>query len=48
MAESRFPKTAEEVVGTLVDIHRHQGQSDIVELLESASARIEVNGVQYR
>jgi hypothetical protein len=41
MAESGFPKTVEEVVGTLVDIYRHQGQSEIVELLESASARIE-------
>ncbi len=41
MAESGFPKTVEEVVGTLVDIYRHQGQSDLVELLESASARIE-------
>jgi len=41
MAEGEFPKTVEEVVGTLVDIYRHQGQSDIVEILESASARIE-------
>lgn len=41
MAESGFPKTAEEVVGTLVEIYRHQGQTDLVELLESATARIE-------
>jgi len=41
MAENGFPKTVEAVVATLADIYRHQGQSDIVELLESASARIE-------
>jgi len=41
MAENGFPKTVEDVVATLADIYRHQGQSGIVELLESASARIE-------
>src|ERR1035441_661106 len=42
MAENGFPKAVEEVVGTLVEIYRHQGQSGVVELLESASARIEM------
>jgi hypothetical protein len=39
-----FPKSAEEVVATLADIYRHQQQPDIVELLKSASARIEEIG----
>jgi len=42
MAESGFPKAVEDVVATLVDIYRHQGHSDIVEILESASARFEL------
>ena len=41
MAENGFPETVEDIVATLVDFYRHQGESDIVELLESASARIE-------
>src|SRR5690349_5856173 len=41
MPESPFSKPTEEVVATLTDIYRHQGQTDIVELLESSSARIE-------
>jgi hypothetical protein len=41
MAESEFPRTVEDVVATLAGIYRHQGQHEIVELLESASARIE-------
>ncbi len=41
MSKSGFPKSVEDVVATLADIYRHQGQSDIVEVLESASARIE-------
>lgn len=41
MAQNGFPKTVEDVVATLADIYRHQNQFDIVELLESASARIE-------
>lgn len=41
MAESGFPMAVEDVVATLADIYRHQDKSDIVELLESASARIE-------
>jgi TIR domain len=44
MAERAFPKPVEEVFGTLLDIYRHQGQSDILELLESANARIEQTG----
>ena len=39
-----FPKSVEEVVATLADIYRHQRESKIVELLESASARIEQIG----
>ena len=42
MADSGFPKVVEDVVATLVDIYRHQGQSEIVEVLESASARFEL------
>jgi hypothetical protein len=42
MATDGFPKPVEGVVATLVDIYRHQGQSDIVEILESASARFEL------
>jgi TIR domain len=42
MATDGFPKPVEDVVATLVDIYRHQGQSDIVEILESASARFEL------
>lgn len=41
MAKNGFPKSVEDVVATLSDIYRHQNQLDIVELLESASARIE-------
>jgi hypothetical protein len=54
MAEHGFPKAVEDVVATLVDIYRHQEQFDIVELLESASARIDQtdcdnwNGGTYR
>ena len=42
MTENGFPKAVEDVVATLVDIYRHQEQSDIVEILESASARFEL------
>lgn len=41
MAENGFPKTVEDIVTTLLEIYRYQGRFDIVELLESASARIE-------
>jgi len=41
MAEAAFSKPVEEVVATLTDMYRHQGQTDIVELLETASARID-------
>ena len=41
MAEKAFPRAVEDIVATLADIFRLQGQSDIVELLENASARIE-------
>lgn len=40
MGSAGFPKTVEDVVATLADIYRHQGQHDILEILESASARI--------
>ena len=42
MDEKEFPKPVEDVVATLADIYRHQGQSDVVEILESARARIEL------
>jgi hypothetical protein len=41
MAESGFPKSVEDVIATLVEIYRYQRRSDIIELLESANARIE-------
>jgi hypothetical protein len=41
MNDTGFPKAVEDVVATLTDIYRHQGQPDIVELLESSNARIE-------
>lgn len=41
MAEDGFPKSVEDVVATLADIYRHQDELDIVELLETASARID-------
>ena len=44
MAEREFPKTVEDVIATLTDLYRHHGQSDIVELLQTASARIEQTG----
>ncbi|MEO8219050.1 MAG: toll/interleukin-1 receptor domain-containing protein [Acidobacteriota bacterium] len=44
MAEHGFPKSVEDVVATLAKIYRHQRQLDIVELLESASGRIEQTG----
>lgn len=44
MGEEGFPKAVEDIVATLADIYRHQSESDIVELLESASARIEQTG----
>jgi hypothetical protein len=42
MATDGFPKPVEDVVATLMEIYRHQGQPDIVEILESASARFEL------
>ena len=42
MAENGFPKAVEDVVATLMDIYRHQGYSEIVEILESAHARFEL------
>lgn len=41
MYEHVFPKPVQNVVATLADIYRHKGQAEIVELLESADARIE-------
>jgi hypothetical protein len=41
MPEAAFPKPVVEVVTTLAEIFRHQRRSEIVELLESASATIE-------
>lgn len=45
MAENEFPKAVEDVVATLVDIYRHQGPSEIVDILESASARFELTNI---
>jgi hypothetical protein len=42
MADRQFPKAVEDIIATLADICRHQGQADIVELLESAVPRIEL------
>lgn len=44
MREARFPKLVAEVVATLADIFRHQGVTDVVELLESANARFDEVG----
>lgn len=44
MAEKGFPKKVEDVVMTLLEIYRHQGRSEIIELLENSSARIEQTG----
>lgn len=41
MSEREFPKTVEDIKATLIDIYRHSGQSNFVELLESADSRIE-------
>src|SRR5439155_9105866 len=38
MPEANFPKPVAEVVTTLADIFRHQRQTEIVEMLESAHA----------
>ena len=40
-----FPIPAADVVATLVDLFRHQGKSEIVSLLEGASATLEA--VEY-
>ncbi len=42
MGDEGFPKPVESVVATLRDIYRHQGDAEIVEVLESASARFEL------
>lgn len=42
MPEAAFPKPVGEVVATLAEIFRHQRRSEIVELLESANASIEL------
>ncbi len=41
MSEAAFPKPVAEIVATLVDIFRHQGQTEVVELLKCAHARFE-------
>src|SRR5712671_5495799 len=38
MSEAAFPKPVAEVVATLADIFRHQGQNELVQLLENSSA----------
>ncbi len=42
MTDEGFPKPVESVLATLRDIYRHQGDGEIVEVLESASARFEL------
>lgn len=41
MPEHVFPMAAEDVVATLAEFFQHQGRSDIVELLDNASAHLE-------
>src|SRR5258706_13856931 len=41
MREPGFPKPVAEVVATLVDLFRHQHRNELVELLESSSARFD-------
>jgi hypothetical protein len=38
MPEANFPKPVSEVVATLADVFRHQGQNEIVQLIERSSA----------
>lgn len=38
MPEATFPKPVSEVVATLADVFRHQGQDELVHLIESSSA----------
>jgi hypothetical protein len=38
MANAAFPQPVSEVVATLADIFRHQGQNELVQLLENSSA----------
>lgn len=42
MDETRFSKSVAEVVGVLVGLYRHQNAPDFVDLLESASAHIDL------
>ena len=42
MAEPGFPKPIAEIVVTLTDIFRHQGQVELVQLLENSSASFDV------
>ena len=44
MREATFPKPANAVVATAADILRHQGQTELVELLESAHAYFDETG----
>lgn len=44
MRESTFPKPANAVVATAADIFRHQGRTEIAELLESAHAYFDETG----
>jgi len=41
MSDTGFPKPVGEVIGTIADIFRHQGKNEILEILESAHARID-------
>ncbi|HEX3626620.1 MAG TPA: toll/interleukin-1 receptor domain-containing protein [Verrucomicrobiae bacterium] len=41
MAESDYPKPVAEVVATLADIYRHQGQIEFAQLLENSNAYFE-------
>jgi hypothetical protein len=41
MADAEFPKPVEDIVATLADIYRYQKQHEVVEMLETAAARID-------
>ena len=41
MRDTDFPKPVAEIVATLADLFRHQKRKEVVELLESSSARFD-------
>lgn len=44
MPETNFPKSEKEIVSTLMEIYRHQGNAEISSLISTATARLEETG----